>query len=97
MSNVITSNGPRIMIGERTLATCHGADSLLAARRAKRWAKTLSVATDLLAVCRKAEPILDQYIDDQCERGDTPTDVAIVLVEMRHAIARAEAEPCQPD
>jgi hypothetical protein len=52
---------------------------------------------DLLAVCRKAEPILDQYIDDQCERGDTPTDVAIVLVEMRHAIARAEAKPCPPN
>jgi hypothetical protein len=30
-------------------------------------------------------------------RGDTPTDVAIVLVELRHAIARAEAEPCQPN
>jgi hypothetical protein len=55
------------------------------------------VAANLLAVCRKAEPILDQYIDDQCERGDTPTDVAIVLVELRHAIAKAEEEPCQPN
>jgi hypothetical protein len=60
-------------------------------------ARLIAAAPDLLAACRKAEPILDQYIDDQCERGDTPTDVAIVLVEMRHAIARAEGEPCPPN
>jgi hypothetical protein len=60
-------------------------------------ARLIAAAPELLAVCRKAEPILGQYIDDQCERGDTPTDVAIVLVEMRHAIARAEEEPCPPN
>jgi hypothetical protein len=97
MSNVITSSGPRIMIGDRTLATCHGADSLLATRRAKRWAKMLSVAPDLLAACKKALPELqalyESVLDDPFQAGE----LANVICAVQYAIQKAEGEPCPPN